>query len=274
MCAGLAVLGVIWCLLALALNGLWATALMLGGCLALVAGGVVQGGLRERRRTAWIASGEAVRSLEVLEAGFTDLSQAIDDRIGRALAPIQRGASLPEPTFTGGLHTLARTAEEVANAVQRLGRGLAGTASPRRTQALLAELKAALAPLLAELANLQALRVRPEDAEGHRLLVATFTGVLRQIGDWASLGKERVRAACADLADGRSANVELPLALVPPPELQALLGWLQARGWWHDSASTPPTPSGASLSSSLLVGLVAGSMLGGHGHSGGSARGR
>lgn len=271
MCAGLAVLAVIWCILTLALNVLWASSLMIGGFLALVAGGALQAGLRERRRSAWIASGEAVRSLEALESGFSHLSQEIEDRIGHPLAPTQRGASLPEQTFTGGLHTLARTAEEVANAVNRLGRCLAGTTSPQRTQALLSNLKVVIAPALAELANLQALRVRPEDEEGRRLLVATFTGVLRQIGDWASLGKDRVRAACADLTEGRSANVELPLTLVPPPELHSLHAWLQARGWWNETPSIPPSSSGASLSTGLLAGLVVGSMLGGHGHSGGSA---
>lgn len=252
MCAALAVLGVIWCILALVFNGLWASILIVGGLLALVVIGAMQEGLRERRGSAWIAS-------------------EIEDRIGHSLAPTQRGVSLREQTFTGGLRTLARAAEEVAYAVNRLGRSLAGTTSPQRTQALLSNLKVVIAPALAELANLQALRVRPEDEEGHRLLVATFTGVLRQIGDWASLGKDRVRVACADLSEGRSAKVELPLTLVPPPELHSLHTWLQARGWWNETPPTPLPPGGTSLSTGLLAGLVVGSMLGGHGHSDGSS---
>lgn len=273
MCAGLGILAVIWGILALALNGLWATGLVIGGFMALVAGVALQESLRGRRRSAWIASGGAVHSLEVLEVGFGRLAREIEDQILRPVAPIQRGATLPQQTFEGGLKALATSAEEIAKAVNRLDRCFAGTPSTQRTQALLSELRTGVALALAELAKLQALRVRPEDEEGHRLLIATFTGVLRQIGDWASFGKDRVRAACGALVDDRSAELELPLALVAPPELHSLRTWLNYRGWCSETPSMPPTPSAASLSTALLAGLLAGSMLGGHGPSEGPGDG-
>ncbi|OQA29894.1 MAG: hypothetical protein BWY56_02615 [Acidobacteria bacterium ADurb.Bin340] len=272
MCAGLAALAGIWGILAILAGGWWATLILGTGFLGLAGVAAAWEGFQTRRRAAWIASGEANACLERLETALGRLAGDLGARLDRPMAAPLPGASLPRTTVLRNLAVLGRTAERTAQAVNHLGRALAGACPIWRMPALQADLIDAVAPALAEMEGLQALRVRPEDTEGLRLLVAIFKGLLRQIADWAALGRERLRAARIDLGDGRSAQVDLPLELVPPPECQGLQAWLRARGWQEETDDPPRSHPSQAVPSALIAGLAAGYLFGNH--SSGSKDGR
>lgn len=263
MCAGLAGLAVIWCILALLLGWIPAAGLVLVGLLALVAGRALWEERQSRRYAAWIASGEADRCLACLAGGLGHLAASIAARTRCPLALPLPGASLPRQRVEACLGLLSGTAEDVSGAVNRLGRACAGPLALPRARALLEDLEGALALARDELASLQALRARPEDQEGLRCLAGSFAGLLDQVGDWAALGTERLQEARARLAAGQSAWVRLPLELVPPPAFHGLQAWLRERGWQREESVPRQEHPCNGFSSGVLAGLVAGAVLGG-----------
>ena len=230
---------VLWGVFAAYLGWRWGTLALAGSFIAVIVAIILIAWWwrlrQEKRRAAWVASGEAEQRFAYVQRFLGALASELAFQCPSASAPPLPGAALCKSYAAKNAEIVADGTRGMPLAIRNLEKCLLGVPSRAKVEAVCIRLRDGILPMLHERDALRSLRLRPEDGEGQRLWIALYDGLLKQASDWAAFAQDRVRAAHQDLAVGKSMYLKLEMEFAPPPEAQALQAWLSARGWvWEN----------------------------------------